>query len=361
MIISSNIQVYLKTTETCNLNCKHCFTSGSQGAKIFFDPNKTINFFYRLKRDLPNLNGVRIMFHGGEPMLAPLKDMYDVYESTKDLFPDTSFGLQTNLVYTLTNARRQFFYDVLLEHGFGSSWDYDIRFANPQQLQLYEHNSKILNFEDGHRSTMIVSITKKLIENKEPIEIMEYAKSLGYSYILFERITVDGNAKKNSDIIPSNTDQDAWLLKMWNQCIEQKTYEWIGNMLMSEFATAVVNRQHTANRCRDCEQSLITINANGSIAGCPNSAPIDYWGHIDNNIKDMLSSEKRLEIIGCETQRDPRCYTCPAFEVCNGDCHQLSWDGDVCPAPKSIWKKALVDKDYDTYKQLILRQDYAHG
>ena len=190
---------------------------------------------------------------------------------------------------------------------------------------------------------------------------MEYAKSLGYSYILFERITVDGNAKKNSDIIPSNTDQDAWLLKMWNQCIEQKTYEWIGNMLMSEFATAVVNRQHTANRCRDCEQSLITINANGSIAGCPNSAPIDYWGHIDNNIKDMLSSEKRLEIIGCETQRDPRCYTCPAFEVCNGDCHQLSWDGDVCPAPKSIWKKALVDKDYDTYKQLILRQDYAHG
>jgi radical SAM protein with 4Fe4S-binding SPASM domain len=304
---------------------------------------------------MPHVTATRIMFHGGEPMLAPVKDMYDVYHATKEVFEDTSFGMQTNLVYPLTEEKRKFFLDVLLEYGFGTSWDYDIRFTNPNHLKLYEENSKILNFEDGHHTTMIVSITKKLIENKEPIEIMEYAKSLGYSFILFERITSDGNAKQNSDIIPTNLEQDAWLHKMWNQCIEHKTYEWIGNMLMSELATALVNRQHNGNRCRNCEQSLLTINADGTIAGCPNTAPVDYWGHIDHNINDMLASKKRLEIIGCETQRDPRCYTCPAFEVCNGDCHQLSWDGDVCAAPKSIWKEALKESDYETYKKLILR------
>ena len=26
--------VYLKTTETCQLNCKHCFTNGINGRKI---------------------------------------------------------------------------------------------------------------------------------------------------------------------------------------------------------------------------------------------------------------------------------------------------------------------------------------
>ena len=354
-MLSPNIQIYLKTTETCNLNCKHCFTSGSNGAKIFFNPDKTIAFIHRLKRDIPYLNAVRIMFHGGEPMLAPVEHMTDVYNSTKDLFTDTSFGMQTNLVYNLTDKKREFFSNVLHQYGWGSSWDYDIRFANKRHVELYESNSKLLNFEDKHHSTMIVSITKNLIKYKSPIEIMEYAKSLGYSYILFERITSDGNAKQNSDIIPTNSEQDEWLFLMWQQCIKWKTYEWIGNMLMSEVAAALVNGQHLANRCRNCEQSLLTINANGTISGCPNTAPVDYWGHIDHNILDMLKSKKRLEIIGCETQRDPRCYTCPAFSVCNGDCHQLAWDGDVCAAPKSIWKHCLEEKDYTTYNKLILK------
>lgn len=354
-MLSKNIQIYLKTTETCQLDCKHCFTSGSKGKRIFFNPDKTLNFFHRLKRDAPHVNSARIMFHGGEPMLAPLDHMRDIHKHTLNLFPDTSYGIQTNLVYKLDDARRQFFYDLFLEHGFGTSWDYDIRFQNKKQIELYEHNSKELNFGDGHRTTMIISITKNLINYKSPIEIMEYAASLGYSFILFERITSDGNAKINSDMIPSNEEADAWIYDMWRQCLKYRSYEWIGNMLMSEVAKAIVYRNHSGNRCRDCEQSLLTINADGTIAGCPNTAPVDYWGHIDHNIKDMLMSKKRLEIIGCETQRDPRCYTCPAFEICNGDCHQLSWDGDICAAPKSIWKEALNNPDYDLYKNLILQ------
>ena len=353
-MLTRNVQVYLKTTETCNLDCKHCFTSGSNGAKVFFNPNKTLNFLHRLARDVPHLESLRIMFHGGEPMLAPLKDMREVHRYTQDLVKDVSYGMQTNLVYPLTDKRREFFKDVLYRDGWGSSWDYDIRFKTKKHLEMYEQNSRILNLEDGHMTTMIISITKGLIANMEPIQVMEYARDLGYKYILFERITSDGNAKKNSDIIPSNAEQDAYMKKMWDQCLEFKTYEWIGNMLMSEFAKALVNNQHTANRCRNCEQSLITINATGTISGCPNTAPIDYWGHIDHNIKDMLQSKKRLKTIACEVQRDERCYTCPAFSVCNGDCHQLSWDDDYCPAPKKIWTTALKEQDYDTYKKLIL-------
>src|SRR5690606_16773712 len=116
---------------------------------------------------------------------------------------------------------------------------------------------------DGHYLTMIVSITKKLIEEKAPIEIINYAHKLGFKHILFERITSDGNAKLNSEIMPSNKAQDEWLHKMFNQCIEHKTYEYIGNMLISELADAYVNHKHTANRCRICEQSLLTINADG--------------------------------------------------------------------------------------------------
>lgn len=305
------------------------------------------------------------MFHGGEPFLAPIEDLYLAYEGLKNIFPETRFGMQTNLVFELTEARRQFLKDVLMDDGFGTSWDYDIRFKAATQLALWEKNVRTL-IADGHYMTMIVSITKGLIENKEPIEIIQYAQSLGFKHILFERITSDGNAKINSDIIPSNAAQDEWLHKMFQQTIQHKTYEYIGNMLMAEIVEAYVNRQHIGNRCRVCEQSMLTINADGTIGGCPNTGPVEHWGHIDWEIDKSFRSEKRLHTISCEmADRNPLCYSCPAFEYCNSDCNKLAWDENntYCGAPKKIWKQMMKDNDIPTYRKLLLstKQELAHG
>lgn len=344
------MQVYVKATETCNLNCKHCFTSGSSGAKIFFNPNKTINFLHRLLRDA-NPHHLKVVFHGGEPMLAPVADLWSVYHSLKEE-GRVSFSMTTNLVYALTQEKLDFIQTVCKD-GMGASWDYDIRFANDRQKVVFEENSRVLTKIID--MTLMVSITHRLIQEKEPIEIIQYARDLGYKYILFERITENGNALLNAGIRPSNEDQDRWLKLMWDQSIQYKTYDHIGNLLLSEIAEAAANGVHGGNRCRDCEQKLLTINADGTIAGCPNSAPTDHWGHIDQDITSMLKSPRRLEVISCERNRDPRCYTCPAFELCNGDCHQLPWEGEICAAPKTIWKSILNggESDYE-YRKLIL-------
>ncbi len=360
MILSSNVNVYLKTTETCNLNCQHCFTSGSNGAKVFFNPEKVINFFKQLRQECPWVKNVRFMFHGGEPLLAPLSDLYKAYNGLKDIFPQTTFGAQTNLTYPLTEEKRQFFRETLLDNGFGTSWDYDIRFGSTgnkeKQIEMWEENVRKL-VEDGHYLTMIVSITKRLIEEKEPIEIINYAHNLGFKHILFERITSDGNAKQNSEIIPNNRQQDEWLHKMFQQSLEFKTYEYIGNMFMSELAQAYVHHNHTANRCRVCEQSLLTVNATGTIGGCPNTGPVEHWGHIDWPVMESLKSKKRLTAIACESvERNPLCYKCPAFEYCNSDCNKLAWDEDnqYCAAPKMIWQQMIKDNDIENYKKLII-------
>jgi radical SAM protein with 4Fe4S-binding SPASM domain len=365
MILSQNLNVYLKTTETCNLNCSHCFTSGSQGAKIFFNPQKTIHFFERLKESAPKVNSIRFMFHGGEPLLAPIDTLYEAYYGLKDIFPNTTFGLQTNLVYPLTDVKKKFLKEVLLPFGFGTSWDYDIRFGStaPQlpdmarkQLQVWENNVRELNME-GHELTMIVSITKRLIQEKEPIEVIQYAMELGFKHILFERITSDGNAKNNSSIIPANAEQDEWLHKMFLQTIKYKLYKGIDNLFLSEISEAYVNHKHIGNRCRNCEQSLLTINADGTIGGCPNTGPVNHWGHIDWSIDESFSSKKRLSLISCERfERNPNCYSCPAFEYCNSDCNKLAWDQEntYCAAPKKVWNQMILDNDINSYKKLIL-------
>lgn len=360
-MLSREIQVYIKTTETCNLNCSHCFTSGLNGKKVFFNPKATVDFLSRLHVDFPKTRACRFVFHGGEPMLAPLDLLYEFYETSQGIFDYESYAMQTNLVYSLTEDKRKFMKSVLYKDGFGTSWDYDIRFGSvsavskEKQLKLWEENVQILAKEDKHNMTLMVCLTKRLIEEREPIEIINYAYNLGFAHILFERITTDGNAKTNSDIIPSNKQQDEWILRMWDQSVENKTYEYINNMFLSEIAIAIVNKEHTANRCRNCEQSLLTINADGTISGCPNTAPTKQWGNINWPVKESLGSKLRMSNIACEIHRNPECYNCQVRSICNGDCHQLGWEGYICAAPKSLMVKLNREQDYKLYNKFILR------
>lgn len=358
MILSPSVTVYLKTTETCNLNCSHCFTSGSNGKKIYFRPKKVIDFFQRLREEAPWVKTIRYIFHGGEPLLAPVDSLYETYEGLKNIFPETTFGLQTNLVFPLTPEKKDFLNKVIKPYGFGTSWDYDIRFSSERHLQLWEQNVRELLAED-HYMTLMVSITKKLIQEKGPGEVIEYATSLGFQNILFERITSDGNANENLEILPANADQDRWLHQMFQETIEKKYYDRIGNMLLGELAEAYLSHKHGGNRCRTCEQSLLTINADGSIGGCPNTAPKDFWGHIDLPIMESFKSQKRAKLISCEKfERNPLCYTCPAFEYCNSDCNKLRWEGDYCAAPKLIWKEMMAKKDNTRYRNLLLKHSH---
>ena len=85
----------MKTTETCNLNCEHCFTSGINGKKIYFNPVKTAKWVNQLKAD-----SVWCEFHGGEPFLAPVngKLLQLHVRSNKDHSPSSE-----TQVFTLRN------------------------------------------------------------------------------------------------------------------------------------------------------------------------------------------------------------------------------------------------------------------
>jgi len=361
LIISKDVLVYVKSTETCNLNCSHCFTSGSNGAKIFFNPVKTVNFLKKLTTE-QSLNSLRLIYHGGEPLLAPVKDLYYFYNNTKDLASHVEYGIQTNLVFPLTADKMDFLNDVIKPYGLGTSWDHDIRFGSnspgdaqlkSKQLNLWENNVKKLVDQD-HTITLMVSLSKNLIQDLEPKEIVEYASKLGIKYILFERITSDGNTLDNLGILPKNKDIDNWLFKMFVQTMEFELYLKIGNMFLNEIAHTFIRRVHIANRCRNCEQSLITINADGTLSGCPNSAPKDTWGNIDQDLNSLLRSSCRVNAICSEMKRNEVCINCPVSSICNGDCYKLPWEGDVCAAPKTLMKFLKDNPNKYDLNKLIL-------
>ena len=331
--------VYVKTTETCNLNCAHCFTSGINGRKIYFDADKTAKWCNELD---DGSNHIHFEYHGGEPLLAPMKDLWHFYNVTKGHWGDKcTHGITTNLTYKLTDERVEFL-KVLDSGSIGTSWDPNIRFANEKQRQLWEDNVKRLVAE-GCYIQCFISVSKDVVA-MDPLEIADYMYSLGIGTISYERLTHDGNATINTEIFPHNSELDAFWMKMHETT---KDHPIENNFLNSVYDKFSKGQFFNGTFCRDCEQKIHTINADGTVAGCPNTAPTQWYGDISMPAKTVRESPKRMEIISCETHdRDPRCYDCPVFIYCHSDCHQLQWMEDVCPAPKTLMLKLAGEKGW---------------
>jgi len=331
--------VYVKTTETCNLNCAHCFTSGINGRKIYFDADKTAKWCNELD---DGSNRIHFEYHGGEPLLAPMKDLWHFYNVTKDHWGDKcTHGITTNLTYKLTDERIEFL-KILDSGSIGTSWDPNIRFANEKQRKLWEDNVKLLVAE-GCYIQCFISVSKDVVA-MDPLEIADYMYSLGIGTISYERLTHDGNATINTEIFPHNSELDAFWMKMHETT---KDHPIENNFLNSVYDKFSKGQFFNGTFCRDCEQKIHTINADGTVAGCPNTAPTQWYGDISMPAKVVRLSPKRMEIISCETHdRDPRCYDCPVFIYCHSDCHQLQWMEDVCPAPKTLMLKLAGDKGW---------------
>ena len=334
--LGNDLMFYIKTTETCNLNCDHCFTNGKNGRKIYFHPESIADWCNRVKQYQPNANA-HFEYHGGEPFLAPIEDMWKFYNLTQEHWPDATYGITTNLVHKLTPAKLEFI-EKVLDNRIGTSWDPNIRFENQKQIDLFESNIKLL-LDRGCTIKLFVSLTRDCV-NIEPIKLLEYVKGLGVQEMDIERVTSNGLATKNLSVFPSNVEMQEWFLKMHHQMIEYDARHWFDNGFMENvYAKFEKGFTKAGTFCRDCEQKLFTINADGTIAGCPNSAPTDAWGHVMDDVATSLNAPKRCGIIAEELSRDPRCYDCPVYKYCGGDCHQLAWEGDVCPAPKLLMKK----------------------
>ncbi|MFN3453357.1 MAG: SPASM domain-containing protein [Pseudobdellovibrio sp.] len=349
--MSKDLIVYLKTTDTCQLNCDHCFTNGSSGKKGWFDVKQTINFFHELKKYRKVYDSGHFSFHGGEPMLCPTEHMFEFYYGVRDLWPALWWSVQTNLTYKLTEDKMSVF-EKICNKSFGTSWDYGIRWKNETQKKLWQWNVKELT-SDGYDLTVMVSLNKRLIEEKEPIEIINELAELGVKHVNFERLTPNGNALINNTIFPTNKELDQWFMKMWDQTLEHKTWNYIDNMFLDSLLTSYVYNTHSGCRSRQCEQKIFTLNADGTVGGCPNDAPNKHYGTIYEPIENILFSNNRMCNINHESLRHPVCAACPVYDICNGDCHQLSWQGDVCAAPKSLMIHLRELNNQPLYKDIM--------
>jgi radical SAM protein with 4Fe4S-binding SPASM domain len=344
------MMLYLKTTETCQLNCSHCFTNGILGKKGWFDEVATNNFLTRLSKFSGSHTNVTLIWHGGEPLLCPVDKMMSVFKHANGLWDNINWALQTNLTYKLDDDKMQVLNDICGK-SWGTSYDEGIRWSVPAQKHLWETNLRSLT-DDGHEVTLVVCLDKKMMA-RDLKDFFDYVLSLGVKYIQLERITENGSAAKNNSIIPSNEEIDQYLFDFYNMAVETGFYKEVGQLFFNSLLTSIVYNTHMGCRARSCEQKILTINADGTVGGCPNGAVDEAYGTIHDDVLDLLTSEKRMCNIAHESIRPEPCMVCPVFDICNSDCHQLVWQGDICAAPKKLMQKFKDENDIEFYKEFL--------
>ena len=327
--------IYLKTTETCNLNCKHCYTNGKSGRKIYWDRSKVVDWLTRFSEKISSNDTVHCEFHGGEPFLVNTAEIKDVCKRVKEVIPNVSFGATTNLTYKIKDDQKELIKEYF-DGRIATSWDPSIRFHDDNQRELWDKNVREMLKEFDVK--LFISLTKDTLR-LPPVMLINWIKDYGFKEVSFERLTKDGNANKFPNIFPKNSEFDEWILDFHNDSEELEARELFYNEFLESVYTKFETGFNSAGTfCRDCESKIFTINADGSIGGCPNSAPKDYFGNIDQNIDELINNPIRVKNIACERARNPECFDCEVFSYCGGDCHQLEWEGNICGEPKSLMK-----------------------
>lgn len=324
-----DIKIYLCVTDGCNLACKGCYkytTRDKVDLPKFLDLNKAKQYLDNIIKLYPEDN-IYCTFHGGEPFytgdISKYIDLINNYSNIKNMY----WSATTNLIYNISTEHIKLF-GLFKDKFFKTSWDVeDYRFRNISQKELWENNIKYL-LSLGFLIQPIITVNLQTIQYS-PSDLFEYFKHLGISTVNFERITETGRASIIK-VKPTNRQVDEWL---WQVYIINKSKYNFYIPLFAELEYAKTNG-FVGCRKRECMQTVRTINTDGSVGACPNCADIyiiDKTGQYNTDTeKDLILKEKTVT---------DTCMFCKYYDICNGDCCQLSFDETGCPGLIKIYQE----------------------
>lgn len=326
MNLENDLILYVKVQDGCQLSCKHCYASSLNISKsTIINPTKSINIINQLKD-----HNIEASLHGGEPFLVPLDILKQIVIETKKINPNIYWSATTNLVYELTDEIIDFIKNNFIQSNneclLLTSYDYgDIRFKNKDQEQLWSNNIKKL-VKEGININCISTTTESLL-NINPKDHIDYMLSLGIKYINYERLCNTGRAKDNNLIIDYDKIDNFYLESIKyidnnNLPIQIRTIEELKKTIKWKFKTGC--------RERICNNRVITINANGTLSSCPNSANFKIFSTYNKDINSYINNINRINELKKESTINTRCLLCKYFDICGGECFQLDWT-DRCP------------------------------
>lgn len=268
----------LQITKRCNLRCKHCFVGDSSNTNLAFEK------IVKILKEFEDMQGLRVLITGGEPLLHP------EFDEINSIFPELALRkiLFTNGI--LLN-------DVLLKK------------LNVQEIQIsldgmkQGHESlrgkgtfdKTLTaikkaIDHGFQVSVATVIHKKNLQEFKTLDAL--IKSLPIKDWTVDALTLSGNLKFN---------QEFWVEP-----------EVVGNIMK---IYGFSKEEHPRLEGYGCGAHLIAVLATGKVAFCSffEETPI---GNIEEGLKKIWQRKKQILLKDLECSH----INCPFLNECLGGC-----------------------------------------
>lgn len=322
------MQVVVKVTTECNLNCTYC----SEGDKISIHLKK--DYLFKLVDELPSLleklneTTVEFLWHGGEPLVVGVDYLSEVmdYINSKLSNYDIKFLVQTN--GTLINEE---WIDVFKRYhigvgisldGFKELHDLNRRFKNNEPtFDLVMKNIKKLKAAGINVGTLMVLNTSKYVDSKA---LYQFIKDNQLSSKIHPVIPC-GRAEDNPEI-GEIYENYIVLLKELYKLIMSDLDETIVIQPLEEIMNTVLGLS-TMRECSfngTCGERFLCLFADGFVGFCGRYEKNEtfLYGHIDDDsLLNLYNSSCAKLVRNRQVYLQLNdCKSCQDWKYCHGGC-----------------------------------------
>jgi len=310
----------------CNLSCKYCYQEPvrKKSHKISVMPRKILEKV--TKESLALDNGIRFLWHGGEPLLAGkdfFKDAWDIQQFYKKPNQLIENRIQTNATLIDEDWARFF-----AKHNFkiGTSIDGPAKLHNLSRGNSYQRVVKGITILHSHNIAVGVIITVT------PFDV-------DYPEVIWEELIKSKNLSKSWEINICQSTEISQLVPK-----DEKVVKFLGRIfdlwLENNDSTIRIKtflailRGLLGGNTKDCafERSrcdrFSAIDENGDVYICNRflKRKAGYLGNIKaRGLKDILSGKRANNLFYKSSILRKECYTCEWLSICGGGCVFQRW------------------------------------
>ena len=314
------MQIILKLTTACNLNCVYC----SEGDK----PAETLpaEIFYRLVDELPALTSdAEFLFHGGEPMLYGRENLQNLIDYAKKTFPAARFLMQTNGTL-IDDAWIDFFRANNIGVGISLDGYAELHDKNRRTKTGEPTAEKILGNLEKMRAAGLHVGTLMVLNNAENVDADK----------LFDFIRANNLQPKIHPVIAcgraaARTDAGnvyaAWvevMKKLLARAFDDRETEIIQPLDETINAILGISPMHECSFNGSCGVNFICVYPDGEVGFCgrDNFARYLAYGNLREKTLAELYNSANAEKIRARQEylKSHDCKNCADWNLCHGGC-----------------------------------------
>lgn len=295
----------------CNMQCHYCYENQYQYTGIN-NECMTVEEIIKALQIFSNFNYIKIVFHGGEPLLAPINDVKLVLNNLKTLFPN-KYEIQFQTNGTLINEE---WINLFLE----------IKIKLIVSVSLDPKGKKDLRQSDnniGYRKKVFRNI-QELSKNNINVGVISVAHKYNlYDFNKFIVKVIEYGAKFltiNKYRYRTETDDLFISEKKYNNQLKKIFAFWVNNKLYSQIQIQPF-------------MSLLSDNPNKSCLFLADKKKCTYFRTIYKNKTYYCEHFKCLPLI-----QNRECDYCDIYDWCGGGCLAEMKDTTFCSSRKDFKK-----------------------